>query len=378
MKEVWKKKPFADCIAKVSYTHKLQRTEFLTEGAYPVVSQETNLINGYWNDKEYLIKIRSPVIIFGDHNKIIKYIDFDFVRGADGVKILHPLEFLLPKFFYYQLQAAKLDSLGYARHYRLLKQLEIAYPSIQEQQRIIDIIDEAFGYVDTANDNTEKNLQNARALFGSHLKAVFMQDNHDWVKTRLGDVAETQYGLSEPMNEEGNGFKIFRMGELQDGRLTDTGRMKHVEIDKTEFLKYKLSQGDILFNRTNSFELVGKTGIFKLRGDYCFASYLVRVLVNQQAMLPEFLNYLMNSEQFQTSVKQKASRSINQANINATILANERVQFPSSLMVQRSIVNQLNSLNEQTQRLEFIYQKKLSALDGLKKSLLHQAFSGQL
>ena len=124
--------------------------------------------------------------------------------------------------------------------------------------------------------------------------------------------------------------------------------------------------------------LLGKTGIFDLRGDYCFASYLVRVQVNERVILPSFLNYFMNSEIFQNSVKQKASKSINQANINATILANETVRFPKSLHLQRSIVAQTDSLRKETQRLESIYMQKAAALDELQKALLNQAFSGQL
>lgn len=144
------------------------------------------------------------------------------------------------------------------------------------------------------------------------------------------------------MNELGNGFKIFRMGEVQDGKLVDTGRMKYADIPPEEFEKYKLRAGDVLFNRTNSFELVGKTGIFELHGDYCFASYLVRLNLDRAAILPEFLNYLMNSDRFQKSVKEKASKSINQANINATILSNELICFPELLSEQQRIVEILD------------------------------------
>ncbi len=259
-----------------------------------------------------------------------------------------------------------------------LARLPVPIPPIAEQRRIVGILDEAFDGIANAKANAEKNLQNARALFERYLEAVFTRRGEGWVKKRLGEVAKTQYGLSEPMNEEGKGFKIFRMGELQDGRLMDTGRMKFADIERAEFEKYKLQPGDVLFNRTNSFELVGKTGIFALPGDYCFASYLVRVLLNPKTMIPEFLNYFMSSGQFQSSVKRKASRSINQANINATILSNEMIRFPESLELQDSIVRQLDSLRGETRRLESIYRQKLAALDELKKSLLHRAFCGQL
>ncbi len=261
---------------------------------------------------------------------------------------------------------------------RSLTKFEIPLPPLPEQRRIVAILDEAFAGIATAKAHAEKNLQNARALFESHLNAVFTQRGEGWVEKRLGDIAKAQYGLSQSMNEAGRGYKIFRMGEVQDGRLIDTGRMKFVDINETEFAKYKLARGDVLFNRTNSFELVGKTGVFDLQGDYCFASYLVRVLLDRRTMLSEFLNYQMNSAQFQASVKQKASKSINQANINATILLNETVYFPDSLDEQSAVARKLDVLAELSQRLESIYERKRAALDEVKKSLLHQAFSGQI
>lgn len=271
---------------------------------------------------------------------------------------------------------------GAVGHKRLAKEFIEGYliplPPLPEQHRIIAILDKAFMCIAKAKANTEKNLKNARELFESYLHSIFTQKKDGWVETRLGDIAKTQYGLSESMNEEGKGFKIFRMGEVQDGRLIDTGQMKFADINRFEFEKYKLQPGDVLFNRTNSFELVGKTGIFDMPGDYCFASYLIRVLLNKTVVLPEFLNYFMNSKHFQNAVKQKASKSINQANINATILSKESVRFPESLKEQKTIITRLDSLRTETKRLESLYQKKLLALDELKQSLLHQAFTGQL
>jgi type I restriction enzyme S subunit len=129
MKAGWQTKHFEECIEKVTYTPKVQRKDFLDEGAYPIISQEEDFINGYWDNEADLFKVTTPIVIFGDHTKVLKYVDFDFVLGADGVKVLQPRDFLLPKYFFYQLQATSLDSLGYARHYRLLKELEIVYPA---------------------------------------------------------------------------------------------------------------------------------------------------------------------------------------------------------------------------------------------------------
>ena len=91
-------KTFEDCIEKVSYGNKIQRTDYLTEGKFPVVSQESSLINGYWNQDSDVFCVDKPVIIFGDHTRALKYIDFNFVLGADGTKIIKPKEFIDSKF----------------------------------------------------------------------------------------------------------------------------------------------------------------------------------------------------------------------------------------------------------------------------------------
>ena len=129
----WVEKIFEDCIEDVKYTTKIQRKDFLEEGKFSIVSQEAEFTNGYWNNKADLFKVIRPVVIFGDHTKILKYIDFDFVLGADGVKILLPKQFLDPKFFFYALRSAPLKTLGYSRHYRLLKELRIGYPGTDSQ-----------------------------------------------------------------------------------------------------------------------------------------------------------------------------------------------------------------------------------------------------
>ncbi len=195
------------------------------------------------------------------------------------------------------------------------------------------------------------------------LRKINIKSN--WITARIGDVAKTQYGLSEGMNRDAKGYKIFRMGEVQDGRLIDTGHMKYADISATEFAQYRLQPNDVLFNRTNSFELVGKTGIFDLDGDYCFASYLIRLKLDRQTLLPQFLNYLMNSASFQRRIKGQASQSINQANINATILSNETIRFPQAIDDQRRIVRILDQAFEGIAAARVNAEKNLSQASSL-------------
>ena len=101
MKHGWEIKSFEDCIVKVKNTTKVSSSDYLDQGLYPIVSQEENLISGYWNNENDVFEISVPVVIFGDHTRVLKYVDFDFVIGADGVKILQPIKCINAKFLKY-------------------------------------------------------------------------------------------------------------------------------------------------------------------------------------------------------------------------------------------------------------------------------------
>jgi len=171
--EGWVEKPFEDCVETVKYTTKIQRTEFLEEGEFPIVSQEADFTNGYWNNAGDVFKVTRPVVIFGDHTQVLKYVDFDFVLGADGVKILPPKQFLNPKFFFYSLRSAPLKSLGYSRHYRLLKELQISYPDTDKQTMIANKLDALETETQRLESIYRRKLEALEALKKSLLHAAF-------------------------------------------------------------------------------------------------------------------------------------------------------------------------------------------------------------
>jgi type I restriction enzyme S subunit len=373
VKAVWQTTPFEDCIEPVSYTTKIQRKDFLSEGAFPIVSQEEDLINGRWENDADLFKVERPLVLFGDHTRSFKYVDFDFVLGADGVKILKPKAFLHPRYFYFQLHTANLESLGYARHYRLLKEHSVSYPDFAEQRRIVTLLDEAFADIATAKANAEKNLKNTRSVFECYLLSVL--NDKKWKWSTLGDLCTSvEYGSSAKSKAE-NGIPVLRMGNIQDGRL-DWKNLVFTD-DQEEIQKYLLKQNDVLFNRTNSPELVGKTAIYKSEMPAIFAGYLIRIHRKDDLLDGDFLTYFLNSQIALDYGKTVVISSVNQANINGTKLKSYPMPAPS-LTEQKTIVKKLDELAQETHRLESIYRQKLTALDNLKKSLLHQAFSGQL
>lgn len=373
MKVGWQSKPFEDCIEKVTYTAKIQRKDFLDIGAFPVISQEEDFINGYWDNEDDLFRAENPLVVFGDHTKVLKYIDFDFVLGADGVKLLPPKEFLVPKFFYYQLQTAELDSLGYARHYKLLKELEIKYPDRAEQHRIVAILDEAFDGIATAKANAEQNLQNARSLFESHLQTVFTERGEGWVEKRLGDVCIVKDGTHDSPKYVDDGIPFVTQKNIRDDGLSFENTKFISQEDHDNFYRRSnVARGDILIS------MIGAN-----RGMACivddsrtFSIKNVGLVKRAETIDHHFLLFFLKSPQAANYVR-AASKGGAQEFVGLTQLRAWHVPIPP-LGQQKLLAEQFVSLRNETQRLESLYRQKLAALDELKKSLLHQAFSGAL
>lgn len=131
----------AELLQDVSLSTKIQKNQFLPSGRFPIVDQSENFIAGYWNDESDVFRVTRPIVVFGDHTRRFKYIDFDFVLGADGVKVLQFDERVLPRYAYFALGALKLRDLGYSRHYKELVGHQIPLPPLEEQRRIVTEIE---------------------------------------------------------------------------------------------------------------------------------------------------------------------------------------------------------------------------------------------
>ncbi len=375
MREGWEIKAFEDCLDKIKKTPKIPKNQFLSEGNFPIISQECDYINGYWDNDKDVLNVEKPVVLFGDHTKIVKYIDFNFVLGADGTKVFLPIKKINSKFFAYQLQSLDMPSLGYARHYRLLKNVNIVIPPLAEQKQIVAIFDEAFAAIDRARANIEKNIENAKELFQSKLNDIFAQKGEGWEVKKLGELGAVQTGTTPPTNDKknyGNFIPFVKPAHFNPDGTIDVGDCM---LSESGLAKGRLfPKNSILMVCIGA--TIGKTGFSPIPVS---SNQQVNALTPNRGYNPKFLYYSMISCELQKQVLDEGKGS--QATlpiINKTKWSNLNIRIPKSEDEQKEFVLLLDSLKNEALKTKDLYQRKILQLDELKKSILQKAFSGEL
>lgn len=166
------------------------------------------MVSGYCDDDSLLYHIDNPVVIFGDHTRVLKYVDFDFVVGADGVKILIPKEFLKAKFLLYYLRWYKVPSLGYSRHYKLLKEIVLPVPPIEEQERIVAELDLLSGIIEKKKEQLKAYDQLAQSIFYTMFGDPVTNEK-GWLTEKWDDIFVTKTGKLNANAMEDDGLYPF-------------------------------------------------------------------------------------------------------------------------------------------------------------------------
>jgi len=295
-----------------------------------------------------------------------------------GCKGLIPGSSIETKFLYYYLSSIVdlLNSLGTGATFKelagsKLKEVIVPVPPLAEQRRIVAILDEAFESIATAKANTEKNLQNARVLFESHLESIFTERGEGWVEKRLGDVCAIFSTLVDPRKEDFIDLIHVGAGNIQ----SQTGVFVDLKTAREEGLisgKFLFDESMVLYSKIRPYLMKAARPDFN---GLCSADmYPLSPLHNQ--ITRDYLFHLLLSKPF-TDYAIRGSARAGMPKVNREHLFEFRAWLPSvkKQMEQTAI---LDALHDENQRLAYLYQKKLTALDDLKKSLLHQAFSGAL
>ena len=253
------------------------------------------------------------------------------------------------------------------------QKLDIILPPLTEQEQIVKLLDEA----DELRKLRAQADRRTAALIPSLFHDMFGDPDTNpmgWPVKRAGDLmAACEYGTSQKSNEEGRGIPILRMGNVTtDGRLNLTA-LKTVELENGELARQRLQAGDILFNRTNSRELVGKTGMWDGRFEAVPASYFIRVRFRPDAEHPQHFTTFMNLAHMKRRLAEMARGAVGQANINSKEL--QSIELPVPPLAQQK---EFAARVAEIRAMEAEQAASRHRLDGLFQSLLHRAFNGEL
>lgn len=363
---------------------KVPQKSYKQHGLIAVVDQGASKIGGFTNDLSMQSQAPLPAIVFGDHTRAVKYIDIPFAQGADGVRVLAARENVEPAFAYQALRCIKLPDKGYSRHFKFLKASRFPLAPLPEQRRIVAKIDSLTGKSKRACDHLDHIPRLVEKYKQAILAAAFRGDlTREWREGRslaatrsvlLGEVAEGfNYGSAAKSAKQGR-VPVLRMGNIQDGKL-DWEDLVFTD-DAAEIAKYRLKNGDVLFNRTNSPALVGKTALFTGKREAIYAGYLIKVRCKPQ-LLPAFLTYCLNAPNGRAYSWEVKTDGVSQSNINAKKLAAFRFDLPS-VQEQEEIVRRIERALSWINRITVDTTSARKLIDHLDQSVLAKAFKGEL
>lgn len=303
---------------------------------------------------------------------------FDKQVCSTGYFVLRPKPELHHRFVFYSLFTKgfinQMESLQKGASYPAVtdgnvRNQVLAFPPLPEQKRIVGILDEAFAAIAAAKAAAEQNLQNARALFESHLNAVFTQRNKGWVETTLGNVCDFIGGSQPPKS-------IFSKVEKPDNvrliQIRDYKSDKHIVYIPRAQARRFCSSDDVMIGRYGPplFQILRG-----LAGAYNVA--LMKASPYESKISRDFLYYFLKHSTILQYVIFHSERAAGQIGLTKETLEPYPIALPS-LAEQRKLVEIITELETETARLATLYARKLELLEELKKSLLHRAFAGEL
>ena len=248
-----------------------------------------------------------------------------------------------------------------------LANFSIPFPPLEIQQQIASNVDKVIRTIELCNQIIEKLDLLVKVKFVEMFGEPVL-NTKGWKMVKIGDiVTEVKYGTSRPAVNAGK-YPYLRMNNITYDGYLDLTDLKRIDVPENEIEKCVVHKGDVLFNRTNSIELVGKTCVFDKSEDMVIAGYIIRIRLNKD-MLPLVLSYFMNTDSLKKKLRNMAKGAVNQANINAQELKAIEIYLPP-LELQK----QFSDFVEQTEKSKSAVKQVLEKAEALEKALMQKYF----
>ena len=344
-----KLKTIENCINKIGFSvDKIKTSEYLSEWKYAVIDQGKELVGWYYDGNANIYNGKLPVIIYGDHTNVVKYIDFPFICGADGVKVFCFNNDCDAKYFYYALIYFRPETQWYRRHYSLLKEIEFPLPPLQVQQDIVKILDQANIYISESKKAIQSQIDELDKMWQSVLSDIF--ENINWEKTTVWNILDFNY------------WKWLDKSERYQNSPNPVYWANWI-IDYTDKFVYDWDS-IIVWRKWSVWALNKVNGKFWPTD----VTYYITLKKNWDMNFIYYLLCTFNLPSYAQWVKPWLNR-------NSIYIID--VNYPP-LSEQQKIVSYLDDLSQNISNLKTLYKSQLAHYDELWASVLDQAFRGEL
>lgn len=347
-KSKWENTLIKDSIKTLKVKDAVQKKDYLLTGKYPIISQEKDFISGYCNTEDNLNKDLGSIVIFGDHTRTVKYVDFDFCVGADGVKVLQPNNSLSAKYLYYFIKWSNIPSNGYARHFKFLKEVKIKYPTdISIQQAIATELDALQEMI----DGYKAQIADLDVLAQSIFLDMFgdpVTNPKGWEIMKIGEISEVTSSKRIYQSEQTKSgipfYKISDFPNLIEYGYSDTGIfISQAKYEELKSKKLVPNESDLLITSRGT---LGLCYIVKDEDCFYFQDGMITWLKNlKSTVLSAFLGFMFQSSLFKNQIE-KAQNGSTIAYLSIAMIRKFDMIVPP-IKLQQHFVSQVEAIEKQ-------------------------------
>ena len=366
---------------------KTKQKEYLESGRLPIVDQGKELIGGYTDDVNNALDCNLPVIVFGDHTKAVKYINFPFGAGADGIKVLEPKEEILPKYLYYGTHylTFKIVDKGYARHYQHIEKKDLPVPPLEDQQRIVTRIEELFSQLDSGVETLKKTKEQLKVYRQAVLKEAFESASssnsknltiNDLLTKKKKGMTTGPFGTMLKKHEhQSSGVPVLGIENIGKDGFVDGNKIFVSEEKAKELSAFKVDTDDLIISRSGT---VGEICIVPPHmKNALLSTNLMRISLDFDVIRADYFMYLFKSKGVVIDQVKELCKGSTRMFLNQTIL--KQIIFPvPTLKIQAKIIETIESRLSVCDSIEKTIDTALQEAEALRQSILKQAFEGGL
>ena len=348
---------------------KIPTSEYLENGKYPIIDQGQSDIAGYHDSDSGLFE-NVPAIVFGDHTRVVKYVDKPCFLGADGVKLLCPVDKDINcKYLFYQLSYADIPNTGYNRHFKWVKALNFKIPSSDEQNHVVEVLDKVTELISLRKQQLARLDELVKARFVEMFGDLVVGDKIQTSKKKIGEIASVTklagFEFTKYIQYKEHGDIIMLRGlNCKQGKLI-LDDVKWIDRETSDLLpRSKLYYGDILMTYAGT---IGDVAMVDENDKYHLAPNVAKVSINnKKAYNPIFLMYLFL---YSNDYIMRFASQVAQASINMEKIRNFEYYFPD-VTFQNQFATFVARVDQQKQTV----QQSLEKLELMKKALMQEYF----